>query len=58
MENAVQPINDAEVFTVSDNLDTSPQTAILTPFADGTAEPNATDRLNSGNFWVFYKGDF
>merc|ERR1719365_156980 len=43
MDNAVQPINDAEVFTVSDNLDTSPQTAILTPFADGTAEPNATD---------------
>jgi len=58
MDNAVQPINDQEIFTVSDNQDTSPQTVTLTQVADETAEPNAIDRLNSGNFWVFYSGNF
>ena len=58
MDNAVQPINDQENLTVSDNLDTSPQTVMLTPVADGTTEPNPIDRLNSGNFRVFYSGDF
>ena len=61
MDNAVQPINDPEIFMVSDNqdnLDTSPQTVTLPPGADETAESNAIDRLNSGIFWVFSLGDF
>ena len=47
MDNSVQPINDPETFMASGNeinMETSPQTVILTPVDVGTPEQNVNQQ--------------